>query len=156
MKYEYFSKVLKKKYFQVFKKKHYNDTKAWKLAFVSNIFKYFLKSPKKRIIRVCLNRIERMSLLCFFGPIGPTVDLINFVFLFTKHEGRSKAKHSTIFFFGVAYGCLCFWSKPLLSFLILPVPSKAYMWNFKGALREMMIWSPFSNPTTWRTFCQPC
>jgi hypothetical protein len=25
---------------------------------------YFLKSPKKRIIRVCLNRIERMSLLC--------------------------------------------------------------------------------------------
>ncbi len=25
---------------------------------------YFLKSPKKRIIHVCLNRIERMSLLC--------------------------------------------------------------------------------------------
>jgi len=36
------------KYFQVF----------------SSIFKYFLKSPKKRIIRVCLNRIESMSLLC--------------------------------------------------------------------------------------------
>jgi hypothetical protein len=29
----------------------------------SSIFKYFLKSPKKRIIRVCLNRIESMSLL---------------------------------------------------------------------------------------------
>ncbi len=56
--------MLKKKYFQVFKKKHYHDTKAWKLAFVSSIFKYFLKSPKKCIIRVCLNWIERMSLLC--------------------------------------------------------------------------------------------
>jgi hypothetical protein len=33
------------------------------LAFVSSIFKYFFKSPKKRIIRVCLNRIESMSLL---------------------------------------------------------------------------------------------
>jgi hypothetical protein len=33
------------------------------LAFVSSIFKYFLKSPKKRKIRVCLNRIESMSLL---------------------------------------------------------------------------------------------
>ncbi len=30
----------------------------------SSIFKYFFKSPKKRIIRVCLNRIENMSLLC--------------------------------------------------------------------------------------------
>ncbi len=29
----------------------------------SSIFKYFLKSPKKRIIRVCLNQIESMSLL---------------------------------------------------------------------------------------------
>jgi len=29
----------------------------------SSIFKYFFKSPKKRIIRVCLNRIESMSLL---------------------------------------------------------------------------------------------
>jgi hypothetical protein len=56
--------VLKNKYFQVFLKKHYKNTKAWKLAFVSSIFKYFLKSPKKRIIRVCLNRIESMSLLC--------------------------------------------------------------------------------------------
>jgi hypothetical protein len=53
MKYEYFSKVLKKKYFQVFKK-NYKNTKAWKLAFVSSIFKYFLKSPKNRKIRVCL------------------------------------------------------------------------------------------------------
>jgi hypothetical protein len=44
--------------------KNYKNTKAWKLAFVSSIFKYFLKSPKKRIIRVCLNRIESMSLLC--------------------------------------------------------------------------------------------
>ncbi len=33
------------------------------MAFVSNIFKYFLKSPKKRIIRVCLNQIGSMSLL---------------------------------------------------------------------------------------------
>jgi hypothetical protein len=41
MKYEYFLKVLKKKYFQVFFLKHYNYTKAWKLAFVSSIFKYF-------------------------------------------------------------------------------------------------------------------
>ncbi len=31
----------------------------------SSIFKYFLKSPKKRIIHVCLNRIESMSLLWF-------------------------------------------------------------------------------------------
>jgi hypothetical protein len=30
----------------------------------SSIFKYFFKSPKKHIIRVCLNRIESMSLLC--------------------------------------------------------------------------------------------
>jgi hypothetical protein len=29
----------------------------------SSIFKYFFKSPKKSIIRVCLNWIERMSLL---------------------------------------------------------------------------------------------
>ncbi len=29
----------------------------------SSIFKYFFKSPKIRIIRVCLNQIERMSLL---------------------------------------------------------------------------------------------
>jgi hypothetical protein len=56
--------VLKKKYFQVFFKKHYNYTKAWKLAFVSSIFKYFLKSPKKCIIHVCLNQIGSMSLLC--------------------------------------------------------------------------------------------
>jgi hypothetical protein len=63
MKYEYFSKVLKKKYFQVFLKKHYKNTKAWKLAFVSSIFEYFLKSPKKCKIHVCLNRIESMSLL---------------------------------------------------------------------------------------------
>jgi hypothetical protein len=35
------------------------------LAFVSSIFKYFLKSPKKRIIRVCLNQIGSMSLLWF-------------------------------------------------------------------------------------------
>jgi hypothetical protein len=33
------------------------------VAFVSSIFKYFLKSPKKHKIRVCLNRIESMSLL---------------------------------------------------------------------------------------------
>jgi hypothetical protein len=47
------------KYFQVF----------------SSIFKYFLKNPKKRIIRVCLNRIESMSLLCLFsrGQCGPCV-----------------------------------------------------------------------------------
>jgi len=35
----------------------------------SSIFKYFqvfFKKPKKRIICVCLNRIERMSLLCMF------------------------------------------------------------------------------------------
>ncbi len=32
----------------------------------SSIFKYFLKSPKKRIIHVCLNQIESMSLLCCF------------------------------------------------------------------------------------------
>jgi hypothetical protein len=36
------------------------------LAFVLSIFKYFLKSPKKRKIRVCLNRIESMSLLWKF------------------------------------------------------------------------------------------
>jgi hypothetical protein len=50
--------VLKKKYFQVFFKKHYKNTKAWKLAFVSSTFKYFLKSSKKRKIRVCLKNLR--------------------------------------------------------------------------------------------------
>jgi len=36
----------------------------------SSIFKYFLKSPKKRIIRVCLNRIESMSLLWYMVTQG--------------------------------------------------------------------------------------
>jgi NADH:ubiquinone oxidoreductase subunit E len=44
-----------KEVFSSILKKHYNYTKAWKLAFLSSIFKYFFKSPKKHIIRVCLN-----------------------------------------------------------------------------------------------------
>jgi hypothetical protein len=44
----------------------------------------------------------------------------------------------------------------LSSFLTPLVPSKTYMWNFDYALREMMIWSPLFNPTTWTTSCQPC
>jgi hypothetical protein len=52
-----------KEVFSSILKKIYKNTKALKLAFVSSIFKYFLKSPKKRKIRVCLNRIESMSLL---------------------------------------------------------------------------------------------
>jgi hypothetical protein len=43
----------------------------------SSIFKYFLKSPKKRIIRVCLNRIESMSLLWFL-VISALPELLHF------------------------------------------------------------------------------
>jgi hypothetical protein len=50
-----------------------NDDKVF-----SSVFKYFLKSPKKRIIRVCLNRIERMSLL---WKIVARVFCSNFYFL---------------------------------------------------------------------------
>jgi hypothetical protein len=48
----------------------------------SSIFKYFLKSPKKRIIRVCLNRIESMSLLCIFSLFKKTIIGIIFFLLF--------------------------------------------------------------------------
>jgi hypothetical protein len=49
-----------------------------------------------------------------------------------------------------------FGPQTLFSFLTPLVPSKTYMWNFECTLREMMIWSPLSNRTTWTTSCQPC
>ncbi len=91
-----------------------------------------------------------------FGPRGSIVDLINIATLcYCLLSMRlTKARNNTIFFFGIPFGCLCFWPQTLFSFLI-SVPSKTYMWNFECALREM-IWSPLSNPTTWTTSCQPC
>jgi hypothetical protein len=61
-----FRRCSKRSIFKYLKKNIIKIQKGRKLAFVSSIFKYFLKSPKKCKICVCLNRIESMSLLCNF------------------------------------------------------------------------------------------
>ncbi len=60
----------------------------------SSIFKYFLKSPKKHIICVCLNRIESMSLLCHHVVVNENCHNYFFIFYHHINWGTPKESHN--------------------------------------------------------------
>jgi hypothetical protein len=114
----------------------------------SSIFKYFFKSPKKHIIRVCLNRIESMSLLWLlsrlFPEFRPFFASLFFILSFISLRYVSSFPSISLFLFCLYYlsnVCISF-KKPIFFLWVCMCPSPRIVMVLFFWIYAPMLYAP--------------